>query len=99
MYAYYEKKSWLTFSPSQGQANVCGTGPGKIARLQVLTRSECADFEFKLQAFTEMYWNISVLLSECNIINECNAGISGQPEGATPGHPGAFVTAAVTNTC
>ena len=29
----------------------------------------------------------------------CNAGISGQPEGATPGHPGAFVTAAVTNTC
>ena len=28
-----------------------------------------------------------------------NAGISGQPEGATPGHPGAFVTAAVTNTC
>ena len=29
----------------------------------------------------------------------CYAGISGHPEGSTPGHPGAFVTAAVTNTC
>ena len=28
-----------------------------------------------------------------------NAGISGHPEGSTPGHPGAFVTAAVPNTC
>ena len=33
------------------------------------------------------------------IRGDCNAGISGHPEGATPGHPGAFVTAAATNSC
>ena len=38
------------------------------------------------------FWNLAHLLPY-------NAGISGHPEGSTPGHPGAFVTAAVTNTC
>ena len=39
------------------------------------------------------YW-----LTQYQIL-QTNAGISGHPEGSTPGHPGAFVTAAVTNTC
>ena len=34
-----------------------------------------------------------------SIKKKCYAGISGHPEGSTPGDPGAFVRAARTNTC
>ena len=40
--------------------------------------------------------NIQILSKKRGQSRNDNAGISGHPEESTPGHPGAFVTAAVT---